>query len=117
MHRGIYLPPLLAAGLLLSLVPVPCRGAGGSSTDPFLIYSFSFPNPDQTPGIVNQNLVTGTSQTLIQGSGGNVGPAPQFFLPLGITADPANQRFYYADVNGASIRRMNFDGTGSVTIV
>lgn len=71
----------------------------------------------QNVSIVKRDLGAGTTSTLINGTAGNAGPMPHHFGPLGIAADAANQYFYYADINGGAIRRMNFDGTGSVTLL
>ena len=63
------------------------------------------------------DLQTGQVTTLLAGSGGNVGPLPHNFAPLGIALDRGRGHLYYADVNSDKIGRMNFDGSGRVDVV
>jgi DNA-binding beta-propeller fold protein YncE len=78
---------------------------------------FSEWNDNAQNSIVRRDLTTGEQVTLLAGSGGNVGPQPHHFGPIGMVADTANQRLYFADVNGGAVSRINYDGSGWTPVV
>jgi sugar lactone lactonase YvrE len=69
-----------------------------------------------TNKVCHSNL-DGTNRTVIaEGSNGNVGPLPYYFLPTGIGVDMSAGYVYWADTNGNKVTRAALDGSNQTTV-
>lgn len=71
----------------------------------------------QVTSVRRKPLESGSPQTLLQGSGGNVGSMPHNFGPEGIAVDYELGSVFWADVNSNKITRAKLDGSSRVDIV